>query len=334
MSTSVHHKRKFFDFFPTPAYLEMPSVGIDISDQAVRFIEIAHTESGRHRFHLKSFGEKKLAEGVITGGFINKPEEIKKVLAEIHKEHGFKFASISLPEEKGYLFKMELPNVEDKYIAENIELRLDENVPVDAAKSVFDFNTIRSVDSHKRDEAVVTVVPNKVIGAYLDLFHSASIVPVSCELVTQAVARTVIPRGETETCLIINVGDTRTGFGIVSNGFLQFTSTVNAGRVSEQTDIEKRLSLLKDEIVKLKLYWQSRNESGNTAIKKVFISGKAATAPGLKQYLADIAGCGVELANVWVNVLDFSEQIPEMSFEESLDYAPAIGLSLLRFYHA
>lgn len=334
MSTLVNHKRNFFDFFPIPKFLEMPSVGIDLSDQAIRFVEITHSESGHQRFHLKSFGEKKIPDASINPGFINKPEEIKKSLNEIRKKYGYKFVNVSLPEEKGYLFKTDLPNIEEKYFAENIELRLEENVPIDAAKSVFDYRVIgsNSVTGHK--DAVVTVVPNKVIDVYAGLFQSTSLTPISFELVTQAVARAVVPQDVLETCLVMFVGTVRTGFGIVSNGSLQFTSTVNVGRAVSPADIDKKITLLKDEITKLKLYWQGRNENDGKPLMRVIISGKDALAPGLKEALSEAAGCRVDLANVWVNVFNFHDQIPEMSFEDSLDYAPAIGLALSRFYHA
>ena len=312
--------------------MEMPSVGIDISDQAIRFVEIGYNEFNRQRLQLKTFGEKKIPDDVITAGFINKPEEIKKLLTEISKEHGLKFANVSLPEEKGYLFKTELPNIAEKYFAENIELRLEENVPVDATKSVFGYNLIRPHDDVRHTEAVITVVPSKVIDVYSDLFQRTSLTPVSYELVTQSIARAVVPQDEKEVCLIVHVGDLRAGFGIVSNGALQFTSTVNIGRVTDLTGIEKRKSLIKDEIVKLKLYWQGRDE--NNLIKKVIISGKSSTASGFREYLADVAGCRADLANVWVNICNFNEDVPEMSFEDSLDYAPAIGLAISRFYHA
>lgn len=332
MSTFVHHKRNFFDFFPIPKFLDMPSVGIDISDQAIRFVEIVRSRSGHQQFRLKSFGEKKVPEGVITAGTINKPEEVKKLLSEIRKEHGFKFVSVSLPEEKGYLFKTELPKIEERYFAENIEFRLEENVPIDATKSVFDYKLIRPHDDVRHFDAVVTVVPNKVIEIFSDLFHSNYLIPVSYELVTQAVARSVVEQGDNETCLIVHVDDVRTGFGIVSNGVLQFTSTVNVGRAGDLIDVGQSQKLIKDEVSKLKLFWQSRNENG--IFKKVLLSGKNTNIPGLREILAEVSGCTVNLANVWVNVFNFSETIPEMSFEDSLGYASAIGLAISRFYHA
>ena len=312
----------------------MPSVGIDISDQAIRFVEIVHSESGKQKFHLKAFGEKKLPVGVVAGEFISKPENVKEILTDIHKKNGHKFACVSLPEEKGYLFKIDLPNIDKKYFSENIEFRLEENVPLDAAKSVFDYNVISSHDATRLNDAVVTVVQNKVIDFYSELFNSAGFAPVSYELVTQAVARAVVPRGETETCLIIYIGNSRAGFGIVSDGALQFTSTVNIGNAVDDTDVEKKRSMIKDEVAKLNLYWQSHVEKDELLIKKVILSGRGATESGLKEYLAEAAACQVILANVWVNVFNFEEQIPEISFEDSLDYAPAIGLALSRFYHA
>ena len=77
-----------------------------------------------------------------------------------------------------------------------------------------------------------------------------------------------------------------------------------------------------------------RSRYARISIKKIIISGKDAATPGLKEYLADAVGCRVDLANVWTNVFDFEHQIPKMSFEESLDYAPAIGLALSRLYYA
>lgn len=334
MSTSVHNKRKFFDFFPTPKFLEMPSVGIDISDQAIRYVEIVHSEIGHQRFRLKAFGEKKVADDVISSGFIDKPEEIKKLLVEIRKEHGFKFVNVSLPEEKGYLFKTELPNIEEKYFAENIEMRLEENVPIDASKSVFDYNLMQTHDDCGNRDAVVTVVPSKIVEMYSSIFQDAALAPISYELVTQAVARAVIPQDETGTCLIIHISEIKTGFGIVNNGALQFTSTVNVGQAVTPEDIEKKKKIIKDEILKIKAYWQTRNEGKDFSISRIILSGKESATPGFKEYLSEATSYKVDLANVWVNAFDFDDQIPEIPFEDSLDYAPAVGLAISRFYHA
>lgn len=306
----------------------MPSVGIDISDQTIRFIEIIRSEFSHHKFHVASYGEKKIPEGVVVSGIIKKPEEIKKVLAEIQHEHHYHFVSASLPEEKGYLFTTEVPNIGKKDIAGNIELKLEENVPIRASEVVFDFSLAHKNENSLNLDAVVTVMPSELVDAYTNLFESVSMLPVSYELVTQAVAQAVLPQDENDTYLIVYVGETRTGFGIVSGGALQFTSTININ--GQQPD------LIKNEITKLSVYWQDRVEKDKLKkpIKGVILSGKDAAKPGFKESLSDVAGCPVDLANVWVNIFDLKENTPKLSFEDSLDYAPAIGLSLSRYYHA
>ncbi len=336
MSTSADHKKKFFDFFPTPKFLEMPSVGIDISDQAIRFVEITRSEHSHHRFHIASYGEKKIPEGVVTSGLINNPDEIKKILAEIEHEHHYRFVSASLPEEKGYLFKTEVPNINKKDIAGNIELKLEENVPISATEAVFDFSVIDKNDHSKNLDAIVTVMPSVLVDSYTSIFESVSMFPVAYQLVTQAVAMAVIPREEKETYIIIYVGETRTGFGIVSDGALHFTATINVGGRSMVTGDEKRFDFIKDEVIKLNTFWQDHIEKGkiDKPIKGIVLSGKDAALPGFKEYLSGISGCPVNIANVWVNVFNVNDNQPKLSLEDSLDYAPAIGLSLSRYYHA
>ena len=38
--------RLFQSFFPTPSFLRMPSVGLDISDKSVRFLGLRETSNG------------------------------------------------------------------------------------------------------------------------------------------------------------------------------------------------------------------------------------------------------------------------------------------------
>ncbi len=36
----------------------------------------------------------------------------------------------------------------------------------------------------------------------------------------------------------------------------------------------------------------------------------------------------VVMANVWINVLPFEQEIPKMPFTDSLKFAPAVGLAI------
>src|SRR3989344_2544061 len=61
--------RRFFrDFFPPPRLLTMPSVGLDISDTAITFIELLLRPEG---FEVGRFGRRLIPEGGIISGYVN-----------------------------------------------------------------------------------------------------------------------------------------------------------------------------------------------------------------------------------------------------------------------
>jgi len=84
----------FSKFFPTPKFLKMPAVGLDISDQSIRFAELVPHGSG---YALGRFGEKDIPRGVMDSGKIKDTEGLKKILSSIHNEYKIDFVNVSLP---------------------------------------------------------------------------------------------------------------------------------------------------------------------------------------------------------------------------------------------
>ena len=52
---------------------------------------------------------------------------------------------------------------------------------------------------------------------------------------------------------------------------------------------------------------------------------------GLSDYLTVSIKSKVEMANVWVNILNTENYIPEIPFKEALSFAAALGLALRDF---
>ncbi|NBV29727.1 hypothetical protein EBS02_12095, partial [bacterium] len=95
------------------------------------------------------------------------------------------------------------------------------------------------------------------------------------------------------------------------------------------------LSAIKDETQRVIFYWQSfqnklkSSEDGSvSSIKKVILSGHDAVLPGLREYFATSLNVQVEVANVWQNVLNLKDTVPDIEYNDSLDFATAIGLAL------
>ena len=115
------------DLFPTPTYLAQPVLGLDISDNSIKFVEFLRKKGG---FELGRFGERVLPEGTLENGKIQKPEEVKQVLFKLHEELRLRTAFVSVMEEQGYLLRLRVPVKTESEIHEAIELQLEEHIPL------------------------------------------------------------------------------------------------------------------------------------------------------------------------------------------------------------
>lgn len=356
-------KNHFFDFFPPPAFLSMPAVGLDISDRSVRFVEILRK---RGQFIVGRYGEEKIPEGVIFGGVIQKSEELKKVLQQIQKKYKLSFVRVSLPEQKGYLIKMQVPRMRKNELRESIQLQLENYVPIKPENAIFDYTLVDHEDAKRRknDDVGVAVMPKDVVFEYSNIFKGTNLTPLSFELEAHAVARAVIPKGDRGTYFIVDIGATRTGFSIVSEGIVRFTSTADVGgdlltesvmktyNLTKEKAQEKKekegltkgeerknmysilipiASILREEISKQLIYWNTQRVAGEfegEKIDNIILCGGEANVPGLKNYLSASLKTPIRLANPWVNITSFDDYIPKIPYNHSLRYVTALGLSL------
>ncbi|MES2315197.1 MAG: pilus assembly protein PilM [Patescibacteria group bacterium] len=349
----------FNRFFPTPRFLMAPSFGLDISDESLKFVELIPAKSG---IKIGRYGERKIPAGIIESGKIKDPKKLGEVLLSLQKEEGIRFVRVSLPEEQVYLFRLKLDKKGLENVREAIELSLEEHVPIPAQDAIFDYEILGENDQSLDLE--VAAIPKNVIENYLLVFRNSTLSVQSFELEAQAISRAVIKKGDMETYMIVDFGQTRTGIFIISRGVAVFTSTLDLGGATLSQMIQKNfnidkeaaekmkmkfglernmknkelfsvllntVSVLRDEIAKNFLYWQThKDEEGNDrpAITKVILCGGDANLIGLAEYLSISIKNKVEVANVWLNIVDTQKHIPEITFNRSLAYAAAFGLAL------
>lgn len=351
-------------FFPTPRFLITPSVGLDISDRSVKFAELVR--SGKN-LQLGKFGEKKISSGVIDSGKINNPKKLIKVLSYIQRWHKLDFVRVSLPEQQIYSFKIQLPEIKGESVRAALELQLEKHIPIPAREAVFDYEVVgKNKNGH---DFQVAATPRSVIESYLSVLKASSLTPISFEIESQSVARSVVPKDSPDTYMIVDFGHTRTGISIVSNEIVRFTSTVEIGGsmltkvvakefkldIKEAEELKEAyglkrngerkelfsvllntISVLRDEINKNYIYWHThKDEDGKKRekIQKILLCGRNSNLIGFVEYLTTSLKVKVELANAWVNVNNFDNYIPEISFDESLGHVTSIGLALGGFKH-
>ncbi len=354
--------KSFSDMFPPPRFLEMPAVGIDISEDAIRFVEFAR--KGTHS-ELKKYGKRPLPLGIIKNGEIADPDQLKTELKKLREEQKFDFAHLSLPEEKAYIFRTTVALAEPAHVHDSIEFLLEENVPLSIPEAIFDYSIVRAVHKDTSHlDVVVVVVPRQYVVDYANLVREAGLFPLSLQIVPTAITRSAVGHNDHSNIMIVHFYREKTGITIVSRGVVQFTSTIGIGGDAFTKAIEKyfnvsteearrikrnesfvpnkervelfyslmnTVSALKDEIQRLFVYWQTfkgRADELGGKIERVILCGEDALITGIDEYLSISLHLPVEVADLWKNIFSFDEYVPAMKHHESLEYAVSIGLAL------
>ena len=352
---------------PPPNYVRLPSAGVDISDSSLKYVQFQPDKTFGHTLKLQYWGDIDIPEGVIKRGSVNEPEKLAAVLAEVKDRTGVEYVRVSLPEEHAYLFQTEIKKGTPlKEIRGQIEFKMQDDVPLSAEEAFFDYDIFDAGLDSSVLHVSVTAYARDIVMSYYDSCLSAGVTPLTFEVEAQAIARAAIPEGDHGTHLIIDFGHTRTGVGIVHDGVLMYTSTIDIGgrviseairnsfgTVSEQelTELKNKAGLVPQvedtrvydailpttesivhEIKQRIHYWDTREANrDDRRIDDVIICGGSGNIKGFPGYLSNALGLSTARAQVWQNAFDVSQHVPSIGRRYSYGYATAIGLALISF---
>ena len=356
--------RKAASFFPPPPILRLAAPGFDISDEGIRYVDLVDTGRGKE---LNAFGVEPLEKGVVKRGEIRKKEKLVNAISKIAKENQFRFVRSSLPDERAYLFQIDIrPEMKPEEIKTTLEFKLEEYVPVSSKEAIFDYMPTGVKTKDGKMKISVSVFSKKTVEKYVEVFEEAGLTPFSLETDTQAISRAVIPAEQKEgNYMIVNFGNLRSNLAIVYNGVVSFTSTLEIGGKAIDEAIQgyysvskerarkikyeygltghkqkkelffsmmSTVSALKDEMNKHLSYWKSRmnNDGVYGDLDKIILCGPNAGVSGLKEYVQESMGIPAEGGDIWMNAFSVEELIPSIYKSESYLYSTAVGLSLRR----
>lgn len=352
-------------WLPPPELLRLSGVGVDISESSIKYIGFEPNYIGVSELSLAHYGEVGLAPGVLSRGEINDTAALGKALAEVRSKTGVSYVRLSLPEERIYLFETEVDaGLAAEEIRQQIEFRLEENVPLSPRDAYFDFHVFDGQTADHTRVAAVTVCAREIIDKYYDACRIAKLTPLSFEVESAAIARAVLPKDDQATRLLVDFGKTRTGLGIVHRGVLLYTSTIELGGSDLSAALKRQLgdqpeaewtklkndqglarsgrgdgpaevllpvmSAIKDEIQLRIQYWNDKN-GAERPIEQIIVCGGSANLRGLGAYLSETLGIDAVLADVWQNALDAKLWAPPIDRRHSYGYATSIGLALTTF---
>lgn len=356
--SSVYKKtNKFVRAFPAPKYLTMPAVGIDISDYAIKYIEL-YVNKGR--VEIGKYGRIDLPVDVIERGEIKDAETMVRLLKRVKDECGLHFAHVALPEEHAYLFQMSIKKGGNDEIEQMIEFHLKENVPIDASEALFDYSVIKETKNNY--VLNVSVYPASIAMQYISVVEDAGFQILSVEIEGQATARTLIPENDKSSLLIVDIGRNDASLSISAEGNVIFTANMETGgdyftrAIARALDISfQEAEMLKrkhgfcdtrdDEYVfnalfpvvskfaetvhKHLMYWQMHSDNTSAKdVSRIVLVGGNANIVGLAEYLEAVLCVPVAVGDVWNKIFSYEEYIPKIHKNDSLEYTTAIGLAL------
>lgn len=340
-----------------PRYLSLPTAGVDVSASGVK---VAVLKEKLHGIELVAFGEARLPLGAVSGGEMSDRKTIVEAVRSLSKKHHIKFANLALSESRSYLFEASATGKDAGAWRTSVEQRLDEYVPLPPQEVAFD---VVPVGVPGDATPVVGVgYAHRVIEESLSVFEESGIVVRAIENEMFSMPRALLPKGDQETVLIIDIGKSTTKLAIVSKRIPRFATTLDIGGhaltlavqkhfgvteeeakrvkaehglVSTDADggyIEAMLSTvsaIREEIVRRLEYWQSRaKQEGRDPVTRAILVGGNATVRGLPEYLETSLRVPVELGDVFRNLAPRDQWLPPLDYLESLAYATAIGLAL------
>ena len=315
--------KTFFNIFPPPAYINLPHAGIDISETAIRCIELRKS-AHRGGWVVAKYASLELPMGIIDAGFVKDEIALTAAIAEISKKLSVYKVRASLPEEKTYLFRTAIPSHNPREIAQNIESKLEENVPLTADKAIFNFQFIQQPTAPV--SVSVAVVPSKVVEVYLRAFKAAGISVFGFDTKARAMASAVVPQDSDETVLVIYGTSVANVYSkvdacIVYRGVVCFSSTITI-----QNDIQEDLLKGMRNII---TYWFEHGEAleGKSSVDRFVVSGDVFLFNAVKAISSQLA-IPCTAANVWTNAFTAGKYAPPITAEESYAYAVAAGLAL------
>ena len=297
------HTSSFFHFFPPPKFLVMKHAGLDISDDALYSLEYGRpSRSSGWKETVGKFGSVEVPPGLIQAGDIKDEAKLVELLTVLAKKTNLSYVKVSVPEEKAYLFPTNVQGSTIDEIRQNIEFKLEENVPLAVADAIFYYDLLPLSVTGGVLRASVSVVPRAYIEHSIELLSRAKLFPISFEIVPKAIARAIVESNSDKTILVLHVMNRKTGIYIVSGGVVSFTSTITSGSgTPTEEGRPSYTSLLVKEIDRVYSYWSSR-EGFTSSISQIVLVGKEASAYE-NVIVAAVQGENVPVvvADVWKN---------------------------------
>ncbi len=272
--------------------------------------------------------------------------------------------SIALSENHAFTKVIEMPMLSEKELSSAIYWEAEQYIPVPLDTVNLAWSILRPIKTslaEERMQVLLVAAPKELIQRYQTVLDIAGLTVVSVETEILSVVRSLLPKENTPTSLVANIGSLSTSLGIVQKGVLAFNYTVPLGgialtraiasdfglqpvqaeeykRVYGLSDknfggkigkaIEPILQTLLNEVKKAMTYYAEKDKN-ESPITQILFTGASANLPGLGVYFAQNIGVETVIANPW-RMLNI-QAVPEQIETSGPEYSVAVGLALKEY---
>ncbi|MCR4322758.1 MAG: type IV pilus assembly protein PilM [Candidatus Azambacteria bacterium] len=209
---------------------ESDAVGLDISDETFKFVQL---KKGRHGFALAAFGEGDFPKELIVSGEVKQEAEVVKILKDafarpLYGKLTARHIVCSLPEEHSFTRVIQLPKMSMSEAKEAIKWEIEQSIPMGINDVYYDWQLVEMEQQGVgHQDVLISAAPRKIVDGYVSVIKKCGFIPRALEVESVAVSRSLVKDLKTDApVLLVDIGATRTSFIIFSGTALQFTSSV------------------------------------------------------------------------------------------------------------
>ncbi|MCX6714046.1 MAG: type IV pilus assembly protein PilM [Candidatus Vogelbacteria bacterium] len=251
---------------------EKSVVAIDFGISSIKVVQLRN-EKGTAV--LETYGE--LACGPYGGLAVGQssnlpPEKTFELLTDLFREANItaKAGAIAIPSRTSLIVSIDIPEMDEKKLAEVVPMEARKYVPVPIAEVILDWWVVpknaqeTEIDRAKKEEAVgsdpklgkkmevlIASIHNDVIRAYQDLNQKLGLSVDSFEIETFSAIRAVMPNDLSAT-VIFDIGAGTSKISIVDYGIVRLSHTINKGSQDMTISISKSLNIPFDKAEEIK----------------------------------------------------------------------------------
>jgi len=265
---------------------------------------------------------------------------------------------LGIPSNKMFATVVDLPKLSPQELANTIKYQADQYIPMSSDEAKVDWAVLgNSPRDPKKDEVLLAGVTNKFSEQRLELLENLGFNVVAIEPDALGLVRSLVPTGNTDPMIVLDLGDYATDLVAVLEGTPRLIRSIPVGGKSfikaamqnlnideSQAQqfifkfglypdklegqiyraVESTVEQLYTEFEKSIKFFQTRYP--DKQLKNVILSGTASVMPGFGEYITKKSEIPVVIGNAWQNV-SYPGNMQDELMKIANSFAVVVGLA-------